>query len=166
MADERGEMMFHKCDAGHYYVTGISGGIHWSPPSVDCPWCKLDATGAKLAQYAQAAMAPDNEVRKRVHELEAKSEEELFSQRSTSATIIADIQSCLDAMEKRAIAAEADLQTSDGRLEAISNAISVDAAETDWRAHMRTLAHISRILSPDDSTPPERVVENRVPRRD
>lgn len=35
---------------------------------------ELNATRLKLAQYAQAALAPENEVRKRVHELQSKLE--------------------------------------------------------------------------------------------
>jgi len=33
---------------------------------------KLQATQSKLAQYAQAALAPENEVRKRIHELASR----------------------------------------------------------------------------------------------
>lgn len=40
----------------------------------ECPWCSLTAVRSKLAQYAQAALAPDNEVRRRVHELHDKLE--------------------------------------------------------------------------------------------
>ena len=90
---------------------------------------RLDATSKKLAQYAQASMAPEYELQRRIHDLESKLEtaSKAIKERDAicadSLRAQADLVSRLDNANGELVKARLDQQTAEARLSSLLNAV-------------------------------------------